>query len=135
MNPATVLSIDPGRMKCGVAIVSVNRPIRREIIPSDSFIPLVVQMLDEHSIDVILIGNGTGSDELRKSVEAAARGIRVIVVEESHSSERARIRYFKENPPRGIKRLIPRGLLFPDAPYDDLVAVILAEDFFKSLNG
>jgi hypothetical protein len=53
-------------------------------------------------------------------------------VNEKHSSERARLRYFKETPPRGIWRLIPITLQVPPVPIDDYAAVIVAEDYLEA---
>jgi hypothetical protein len=48
-------------------------------------------------------------------------------VDEHGTTLRARARYFTDHPPRGWRRLIPRSLQTPPEPYDDYVAVLLAE--------
>jgi len=42
---------------------------------------------------------------------------------------RARARYFAANPPRGWRRIVPRGMLLPPRPIDDFAAVLIAERF------
>ncbi|MDP7423155.1 MAG: resolvase, partial [bacterium] len=57
---------------------------------------------------------------------------RVRLVDERESTLEGRRRYFQEHPPRGLWRLVPLSLRYPPEPFDDLVAVILAERFFSS---
>ena len=58
--------------------------------------------------------------------------LEIVLVDEHHSSEEGRKRYFCDNPPIGWRRFLPRTLLFPERAYDDYVAVVLAERFFGS---
>ena len=106
-------------------MVSEERVLHKEIVLRDSIVQSVRDTLTAYPIDVIVLGNGTGSDSLARSLESALLAP-IEIVEESFSTLRARARYFKENPPRGIRKLIPQGLLTPDCPFDDYVAVILA---------
>jgi hypothetical protein len=54
-----------------------------------------------------------------------------VVVEERHSTERARARYYQDHPPHGWQRLLPAGLRVPSEPYDDYAAVVMAEDYLQ----
>lgn len=130
MTSRTVLSIDPGRDKCGIALVSDRGVLLREIVSIERTVTRIAELVAEHPVEMILIGNGTGSDSLAAGVKGCT-DISIEMVNEAYSSERARKRFFQENPPRGLRRFTPRGLLFPDSPYDDLVAVILAEEYLK----
>ena len=76
--------------------------------------------------------NIAGGGKLAEALRTAIPKISVKLVDEKFSSTRARARFFQENPPRGIRRLIPRGLLTPERPYDDYVALILAEDYLHA---
>lgn len=126
----TVLSIDPGREKCGLALVSHDGVALRMIVPRREVVASVVRLVSDHRVDRIIVGNGTGGKDLAESL-ASGTSMRIDLVDERHSSERARARYFRENPPRGLRRLIPLGLQTPPQPYDDYVAVILAEDYLR----
>ena len=55
----------------------------------------------------------------------------ITVVEEAHSTEEARTLYWQENPPKGLKKLIPLGLLVPPIPLDAYAAVILVRRFLE----
>jgi hypothetical protein len=53
------------------------------------------------------------------------------VVDERETTLRARARYFQAHPPRGWKRLVPRGMLLPPCPIDDFAALLIAERFLE----
>ena len=55
----------------------------------------------------------------------------VAAVEEAHSTEDARTLYWQENPPKGLKKLIPLGMLVPPVPLDAYAAVILVRRFLE----
>ena len=81
----------------------------------------------------MLIGNATrGAVLLRALREAVPPEMTIQSVDEAFTSQRARQRFGLENPPRGLRRLIPPGLRTPPRPYDDYVAVLLAEDYFAA---
>jgi hypothetical protein len=83
-------------------------------------------------IDAIVIGDGTGSKTLARAIRAAYTEQRLDVVDEFGTSLAARARYCRENPARGWKRFLPVGLRTPGEPYDDYVALILAERWLQS---
>lgn len=131
-----IIAVDPGREKCGVAVVDNKRgTLIRQVIATSSLTEMVREWAEAYYITVVVIGNRTFSKETRQLLQAmmtAAGPITIIVVEEHRSSEEARRRYWKENPPRGLWRLVPTSMRTPADPVDDLVAVILAERYFVS---
>ena len=54
-----------------------------------------------------------------------------MVVDEYRTTEMAKKEYWKVNPPRGLKKLIPLGMQVPPVPVDDFVAVILARRYIS----
>jgi RNase H-fold protein (predicted Holliday junction resolvase) len=122
----TVLAIDPGQEKCGIAVLSDEAVLHMSVIPRKHAASAVVSLCMRFSPQAIIIGNGTGSSFLADELEAKT-DLPVEVVDEAYSTQKAKSRYFQDNPPRGVRRLIPRGLLTPPRPYDDYVALILAE--------
>lgn len=80
------------------------------------------------------MGDGTWSKRVKPEVEEACSGIELRLVNEKHSTERARTRYFEENPPRGLWKLLPVTLQVPGVPIDDYAAIIVAEDYLNSLS-
>lgn len=136
---ATVLSIDPGTTKCGIAVVTRDedsrcRALHREVCETERLVVRVLLLLAEHSVvRAVLIGNATNSAPLARALKAALPpSLPLHRVEEAFTSQRARVRFRLENPPRGFERLLPPGLRTPPRPYDDYVAVLLAEDFFAA---
>jgi RNase H-fold protein (predicted Holliday junction resolvase) len=126
----TVLGIDPGSDKCGVAVCAPGRVLARAIVRPAALPGLVVGWAAEHNVDAIVVGGGTGS----RNVMAALAGLRasrrlppVTVAEERDTTLAARRRYFEEHPARGWRRVVPRSFQVPPEPYDDYAAVIIAE--------
>lgn len=126
-----VIAVDPGREKCGLAAVSETGLLEKGVSSRGEAVELALSMANEHGAHIIIMGNGTGSSGLYKELSAAA-DIPIQLVPEASTTIKARHRYFLDNPRRGIRRLIPVGLLTPDHPYDDYAALILAEEYLKS---
>jgi hypothetical protein len=78
-----------------------------------------------------VLGNGTNSRNIGESVKRVLNDVMVTVVEEAHSTEEARTLYWQENPPKGLKKLIPLGMLVPPVPLDAYAAVILVRRFLE----
>lgn len=133
-----VLAIDPGRSKCGIAVASTSPDqdspvelLHHEVIDAGDLARVVSDLAARFSPRVILIGDGTSSSEMARVVGDLAVAP-VEMVDEKFTSQLARRRYFEHNPPRGIRRLIPISLQTPSRPYDDYVAVILAERYLST---
>ena len=129
-----ILVIDPGRAKCGVAVVSGPDPVitvSKAVVESQTLVRSVTDILASNTdVARIVIGSGTGSGTLRRALKSAIPNMTIDTIDEHRSSERARTRYLEQNIPTGWQRLVPPTLRTPDRPYDDYVAVILAEDYF-----
>lgn len=127
-----VLSVDPGRRKCGLAVVSADRGVlHRMIVAREEVAPVVRQVVQDYAPAEVLVGGSTGSrDVVHELRTALSREIRV--VDERHTTERARRRYYLDHPPRGLWRLVPLGLQVPPVPVDDYAAVVMAEDYLGS---
>ena len=129
---ATVIAIDPGRAKCGLAILSEKGEILYRSVDRPGCIQrLLPELIDKYHPFALIVGDGTGSQLMVRQCKLSATELPIHKVDESHSSEQARKRYLMENPPKGWRRIIPQALRVPDAPYDDYVAVILAERWLR----
>jgi RNase H-fold protein (predicted Holliday junction resolvase) len=125
-----VLAVDPGRSKCGLAVVGADSGIvARAVIPRSRLAETVQRFAGAYSPSVIIVGGGTGGKQVRTTIEALSQRAPVETVDERFSTLNAKARFFKENPPRGLRRLLPVTLQVPRVPYDDYVAVILAERY------
>jgi RNase H-fold protein (predicted Holliday junction resolvase) len=124
-----ILAIDPGKGKCGLAVVTKNRVLHRAVIPRQRIVDAVRDCLERfQDIDQIILGDRTGSHELRDELEAVL-SFPISFVDEHLSTQEARDLYWQEDPPRGWRRLLPLSLQAPPEPYDDLVAVVLAKRY------
>ena len=127
---AAVLAVDPGTGKCGVAVTSGSGDAQHLAIISTAELGAAVQALAQrYGVEVIVVGNRTGASEVARIVSAACPAARIVFVDEHMTTLRARERYFRDNPPRGLVRLLPRGLRGPPEPHDHYAALILAEDY------
>lgn len=131
----TIIAIDPGREKCGIAVVHVDKGVLFKcVIQTVSLATTVMQLAKEYQIKQIVMGDGTSSQESKQCLENIRidnESLDLVLIDERHSTDEARRRYWQENPPHGFMRLIPVTMQVPPRPVDDYVALILAERFFK----
>ncbi|MFC2742935.1 MAG: pre-16S rRNA-processing nuclease YqgF [Selenomonas artemidis] len=124
---STVLAIDPGRDKCGIAVLSPQGDVLlHEIVPTGALETRVSELAAEYAPRIIM-GDGTTSAATKARIEVQVGA--VTLVDEYRTTEEGRRLYWAENPPRGWRRLVPRGLLTPTVPVDDFAAVALARRF------
>ena len=126
------LGIDPGRSKTGLALVNgAGKIVKLHIAESQNIDNEIVEFIKNSCPVQIVLGNGTNSRNIGESVKRVLNDVMVTVVEEAHSTEEARALYWQENPPKGLKKLIPLGMLVPPVPLDAYAAVILVSRFLE----
>ncbi|MBQ2135013.1 MAG: pre-16S rRNA-processing nuclease YqgF [Phascolarctobacterium sp.] len=126
------LGIDPGRSKTGLALVNgAGKIVKLHIAESQNIDNEIVEFIKNSCPVHIVLGNGTNSRNIGESVKRVLNDVMVTVVEEAHSTEEARALYWQENPPKGLKKLIPLGMLVPPVPLDAYAAVILVRRFLE----
>ena len=126
------LGIDPGRSKTGLALVNgAGKIVKLHIAESQNIDNEIVEFIKNSCPVHIVLGNGTNSRNIGESVKRVLNDVMVAVVEEAHSTEEARALYWQENPPKGLKKLIPLGMLVPPVPLDAYAAVILVRRFLE----
>lgn len=127
----TVLGIDPGNSKCGVAVIKGEgrhtEILDRAVVETSNIGKTVSDFASKYSVDLIAIGNGTMSKNVQEIVRMEAAGHAILILDEHETTIRARERYWEHNPRRGWRRLLPSSMQVPPVPIDDFVAVILAE--------
>lgn len=125
----TVLAVDPGTAKCGLAVVKqASGCLQRAIVKREDLLEQVRYFLGCFAVERVLIGGSTGSKWAVKELQDKL-ATPVEIVDEFRTTERARGRYFQDHPPRGLWRLIPLGLRVPAVAIDDYAAVVMAEDW------
>ena len=133
MTGVNYIGFDPGKDKCGMAIVqSDGTPLRHEVIASAQAIETLLSWGEAFEIEALILGDQTGSKQWRSRIRAALPKLRIKSIDERFSSQEARDRFWKMYPARGFDRLVPQGMRIPPRAIDDLVAIILVERFLQS---
>ncbi|VEP17063.1 Resolvase [Hyella patelloides LEGE 07179] len=125
-----ILGFDPGRDKCGVAIVDSDRSIiYHQVVSSDNAIATIRELTTQFAIELIVMGNLTTAKSWQQQLQSAFESITIKMVDERNSTLEARDRYWQMYQPQGLQRLIPQGLRLPPRPIDDIVAILLIERY------
>ncbi|NLJ79412.1 MAG: Holliday junction resolvase RuvX [Firmicutes bacterium] len=127
-----VVAVDPGREKCGIAVVADGEALKQQVVERRCYLQVLERIFENYRIEKIVIGDGTGSAEFVTEIGSAFPAYSISVVDEYRSTEEARLRYWQEHRPRGWRRVLPTSMQVPPEPYDDYVALILAERFQKT---
>ena len=128
---ALVISVDPGKSKCGLILADlIEKKVYEAIILKSELLDNYVKNLNNiEEISKIIIGNGTTSDYIREKLNFFKQEI--ITFEEKNTTYRAKARYFELFPISGFKFLIPREVFTLNKNLDAISALIILEDFCK----
>jgi len=126
-----VLSIDPGKYKCGLvfAEISEQKVYKAIVLESEILEDFVKNLNSVEDISKIIIGNGTSSSEIKNKLDFLKKEI--ITFEEKNTTYRAKERYFELFPIIGLKFLIPREIFIVNKNLDAISALIILEDYCK----
>lgn len=132
MEAKTVLAIDPGSGKCGVAVVRREedgriRLLWHAVVPREDLCATLQRAHEEHPYHMVVVGNGTTSRPLVEEIRSELPSMGILVIDEKDTTLQARERYWEHNSRFGWRRFVPSTLQVPPKPYDDFVALILAE--------
>lgn len=128
----TVLAIDPGSSKCGMALARRSEAgelelLWRKIAPRGEILDRITEAEDIEPFRMVVVGAGTTSRDLVQQIRDARPGLGLLVIDEADTTLQARERYWEHTPRSGWRRLLPASLQVPPEPVDDFVALILAE--------
>ena len=128
---ARVVTIDPGKSKCGLVLaeISEKKVYKAIILKSELLENYLRNLITAEDIEQIIIGNGTTSREIREKLHFFKKEI--ITFEEKNTTYRAKARYFELFPIRGLKFLIPREIFILNKNLDAISALIILEDYCK----
>ena len=126
-----VITIDPGKSKCGLVLAELSEKKVYEaiILKSELLENYVRNLIDVVDISQIIIGNGTTSREMREKLYFFNKEI--IIFEEKNTTFRAKARYFELFPLSGLKFLLPREVFILNKNLDAISALIILEDYCK----
>ena len=127
-----VITIDPGKSKCGLVLaeISEKKVYKAIILKRELLVNYVRNLIASEDISKIIIGNGTTSKEIREKLNFFKKEI--ITFEEKNTTYRAKARYFQLFPISGLKFLLPREVFILNKNLDAISALIILEDYCKT---
>ena len=128
---AKILSIDPGKSKCGLVLAELNekKVYEAKVLDSGLLEDYIKNLNNVEDISKIIIGNGTTSKETREKLNFLKKEI--ITFDEKNTTYRAKARYFELFPISGLKFLMPREVFIFNKNLDAIAALIILEDYYK----
>jgi RNase H-fold protein (predicted Holliday junction resolvase) len=136
LSQPVILGFDPGRQKCGVAIMGLDRILRhQEVVSADDVLVHIEELRSQFPISIIVMGDQTSSQAWKQSLNQLADPPRIMLVDERYTTLEARDRYWEMYPPKGLNRLLPKSLRTINRPIDDIVAILLIERYLNRLTG
>ncbi len=127
-----VITIDPGKSKCGLVLAEITEKKVYEaiVVKSELLENYLRKLINTEKISRIIIGNGTTSREIKKKLNFFKKEI--ITFEEKNTTYRAKARYFELFPISGLKFLMPREVFILNKNLDAISALIILEDYCKT---
>ena len=124
-----LISIDPGKCKCGLVLVDLNqKKVDQALVIDTEFLPKYLKTLNTfENISKVLIGNGTTCKQNIEKLEPIKQDL--IIVEEKNTTFRAKKRYFELFPIRGLKKFLPKEIFIINKNLDAVSALIILEDY------
>ena len=124
-----LISIDPGKCKCGVVLVDLHKKkVDQAIVLNTEFIPNYVKNLNSsENISKVIIGNGTTSGQILEKLKFIKKDL--IIFEEKNTTLRAKKRYFELFPIRGLKIFLPKEIFVLNKNLDAVSALVILEDY------
>ena len=129
-----VFAIDPGSDKVGYAVVNFDGTHGELGI---DYLPAMHRIFAKYCRDTknppefLVMGNGTKCSILCKLFNSLNLDIDIKLADEKNTTYMAKFRYFQDNPPKGLWKLIPIGMRIPPRPLDDYAALLIGEKYLK----
>ncbi|WP_028130346.1 resolvase [Selenomonas sp. AE3005] len=127
----SIAALDPGRDKCGFAVLDEDgKVLSQRVIETHNLIAEITTAKATYGFSRLIMGNGTTSKEARQRLSEVP-ALEILIRDEYRTTEMAKGEYWKANPPKGWRRLLPVTMQVPPVPVDDFVAVILGRRYLK----
>lgn len=137
-NKKWILAVDPGSKKVGYAVVNYDLTHGEMSVVYISELHKVFNRLCSVKNDLLpsalVIGNGTAAKVIHDLFNSLEISLPVYFVDEKNTTYKARGRYFIENPPTGLWRIVPLSFQTPAIPIDDYAAWLIGEKYLKDRN-
>ena len=134
MAEFSYVGVDPGLTKCGYArVASDGRRLSIEVVPTAALGERLKDDAQTGSVRMVCVGDATTSAKAVAAIRSSWPQAPVTVVDERHTTLEARRMYYEDHPPRGLWRLLPRGLLVPSEPLDGYAALLIVQRYLAAL--
>jgi len=134
-NQSAILGFDPGRDKCGLAVMGRSDQLHyHQVVSADSAIATIQALRQQFPIALLVMGDQTTAKRWQQKLKSdLPEPLPIVLVDERYSSLEARDRYWQMYPPKGLDRLLPSSFRTPPRPWDDIVAILLIERYLEQL--
>jgi RNase H-fold protein (predicted Holliday junction resolvase) len=106
----------------------------QQVVSSDDAIATIQALRQQFPVSTLVMGNQTTANDWKQKLTIdLPEPPRIVLVDERYSTLEARERYWLMYPPKGLTRLIPRGMRGLPRPIDDIVAILLIERYLQHL--
>ena len=124
-----LVSIDPGKFKCGLVLVDINKKKvdLAIVLKKEDLAEYVRNLKSFENISKVILGNGTTYKETKTKLNFIEKDL--IICEEKNTTFRAKKRYFELFPIRGLKNLLPKEVYLLNKNLDAVAALIILEDY------
>lgn len=125
-----IIAIDPGKDKCGLAILAKDsKVIEQRIVERQKILTVLPIYLDKYKVKHVVIGQGKFGQDLAREIH----DVETSFVSEKNSTLEARKLYWQANRPTGFWKLLPVSLRVIAQPIDDYAAVIIGRRYLSLL--
>lgn len=133
---AVYLGFDPGRDKCGVAVMDDSGTLlHHQVVLSANVLDTVHDLRQQYNVTQIVMGNQTTAQQWQQKLQIEITPpLAIALVNERNSTLEARSRYWEMYPPNFTQKLLPKGMRLPPRAIDDIVAILLIERYLASIN-
>jgi RNase H-fold protein (predicted Holliday junction resolvase) len=130
-----ILGFDPGRDKCGLAVMGLDRQLYyHQVVSAKEAIATIETLRQQFPISLMVMGNQTTANQWKQQLyQELSEPLNIILVDERYTTLEARDRYWQMYPPKGLIKLLPQGMRQPPRPIDDIVAILLIERYLNRL--
>lgn len=102
------MAIDPGRAKCGIAVVDRKGTVLFvKAVENSVVVAELQQIFDEYVLNKVVMGNGTDHINVLTKIKAAYPNLSIEMVDEKNTTLMARKLYWQYNKPSFWQNLIP----------------------------
>ena len=131
-----LLALDPGRDKVGAAVLDFKgNEKEKTIVKKEDLLDHLKEIFAHYNITEIVIGNGTGAENIINIVKENYSDLKINLVEEEFTTEEAQSRYLKEKPMSNYEKLLRKIVSWKiKKPLDDYAALIIGEKYLKKLD-